>query len=92
MVSRREQTAHFPLRGCKIPGMPAAEPRYCVAQVTEETRDAWRNFCERHGIDRTAFVEVIGVWLANAPDPLPPFIEQMCKEAKDLAAERRRRG
>ena len=72
--------------------MPAAEPRYCVAQVTEETRDAWRAFCELHGVDRTALAEVIGAWLADAPDELPPLLEQWLAQARDLGASRRRRG
>lgn len=72
--------------------MPAAEPRTCLAQVTPETRDAFRAFCNLHGIDRTAFVEVIGAWLATPPENLPALVQQWCSDAKDLGASRRRRG
>lgn len=71
--------------------MPAAEPRYCVAQVTEEARDAWRTFCDRHHIDRTAFAEVIGFWLVDSKE-LPPLVEQWVRDARDLKNQRRRRG
>ena len=72
--------------------MPAAEPRKCIAQVTEETRDAWRDFCDRHQIDRTAFAEVLGLWMADAPEPLPQWMQQIVDDARDLKNQRRRRG
>ena len=72
--------------------VPAAEPRYCLAQVTEEARDAWRNFCDRHGVDRTAFAEVIGLWLAEDQVPMTPILEQLIRDARDLRNQRRRRG
>lgn len=72
--------------------MPAAEPRYCVAQVTEETRNAWRDFCDRNHIDRTALAEVIGVLLGTAEDPLPPWLQACVDDARDLKNQRRRRG
>lgn len=72
--------------------MPAAEPRYCVAEVTEEALDGWRDFADRHGVDRTALAEVIGLRLAGLSDPLPRLLEQWVREARDLKNERRRRG
>lgn len=72
--------------------MPAAEPTYCVAQVRIESRDAWRDFCDRHGIDRTALAEVIGLLLADATDPLPDWLSQLVEDARDLRNQRRRRG
>lgn len=72
--------------------MPAAEPRFCLAQVTEETRNAWRDFADLHGIDRTALAEVIGIWLAEAPYPLPDWVQVFIDQARDLKNQRRRRG
>ncbi len=72
--------------------VPASEPRYCVAQVTEEARDAWRDFCDRQAIDRTTLAEVIGSWFTTAPDPLPPQVQRWVNEARDLKNQRRRRG
>ena len=69
--------------------MPAAEPRFCVAQVSEEARDA---FCDAHSIDRTAFAEVVGDWLAQHPDELPPLVAKWVRDARDLKNQRRRRG
>ena len=72
--------------------MPAAEPRYCVAQVTEEARDAWRDFCDLHSIDRTALAETIGAWMASSSQPLPALMERWLADARDLKNQRRRRG
>ena len=76
--------------------MPAAEPRYCVAQVTEEARDGWRDFCDANGIDRTAFAEVIGMWLdrhhRELPVDLAPLVAEWVEQARDLKNTRRRRG
>ena len=71
--------------------MPAADVRYTVAQVTEEARDGWRDFCDRHGIDRASLAEVIGLHLAEVDGGLPPLLERWVTEARELAAERRRR-
>lgn len=75
-----------------IRGVPAAEPRFCVAQVTEEARDAWRDFCERQGIDRTALAESIAQWMVNHPGELPALVQAWIDSARDLGATRRRRG
>lgn len=72
--------------------MPAAEPRYCVAEVTEEARDGWRDFCERHGIDRTVLAEIIGLRLGAMTGHPPAVVERWVKDAQKLAADRRRRG
>lgn len=69
--------------------MPATEPTYCVAEVRVEARDMWRDFCDRHGIDRVALCEVMAVYLAA--DRLPP-LDQLVREARDLKNQRRRRG
>lgn len=71
--------------------MPAAEPRYCVAEVTEEARDGWRYFADRHGVDRTALAEVIGLDLGATTGPLPRLLERWVEQAKDLKNQRRRR-
>lgn len=71
--------------------MPAAEPRYCVAEVTEDARDGWRDFCDRHGIDRTALAEIIGLRLAAMGDHPPALVERWVREAKELRNDRRRR-
>ena len=72
--------------------MPAAEPRYCVAEVTEESRDGWRDFCDRHDVDRTALAEVLGLRLAELVGQLPPLLDRVVREARALKNERRRRG
>lgn len=72
--------------------MPAAEPRYCVAQVTEEARDGWRTFCEHYGVDRNALAEVMGLRLGEVGGRLPPVLERWVAEARDLKNQRRRRG
>lgn len=72
--------------------MPAADARYCVAQVSEEAVDGWRDFCDRHGVDRTALAEVMGAHLANMDGKLPPLLARWVTEARDLRNERRRRG
>ena len=71
--------------------MPTSEPTYCVAEVRVEARDAWRDFCDRHGINRAAFAEVLGAWMASHPD-LPPLVAEWVRDARDLAAVRRQRG
>lgn len=68
--------------------MPTSEPTWCVAQVREEARDAWRSFCDRHMIDRTSLCETLATHLAE--DRLPP-LEQLVREAQDLKNQRRRR-
>lgn len=72
--------------------MPAAEPRYCVAQVTEEARDGWRDFCDRYDVDRNALAEVMGFRLGESTGDLPPLMKRWVREAKALKNERRRRG
>lgn len=72
--------------------MPAADPRYCVAQISEEALEGWRDFCARHRIDRTALAEVIGFYLGETGDTLSPWLERMVREANDLKSERKRRG
>lgn len=72
--------------------MPAMEPRYGVAQVTEESRDGWVDFCDRNNVDRTALAEVMGLRLGEMSTPLPRLIEQWVREARELKNERRRRG
>ena len=72
--------------------MPAADPRYGVAQVSEEARDGWRAFCDRHDIDRTAFAEVLGLELGRMTGPPPPVIQRAVNAARDLKNQRRRRG
>lgn len=72
--------------------MPAADPRYGVAQVTEEARDGWRDFCDRYGVDRAALAEVMGLRLGELDGPLPRHLERWVREARDLKNERRRRG
>ena len=69
--------------------MPASEPTYCVAEVRVEARDAWRDFCDRHLIDRVALCEVMADHLLR--DKLPP-LDQLIREARDLKNQRRRRG
>lgn len=68
--------------------MPAAEPRYCIAQVVEETRDAWRDFCDANAINRTVLADIIGIWLRDAPTPLPPQLAQMVEDARTLQNQR----
>lgn len=72
--------------------MPAAELRYGVAQVTEESLQGWRDFCDRQNIDRTVFCEVIGLRLGEMGDRLPPMLERWVREARELKNQRRRRG
>lgn len=72
--------------------MPAADPRYGVAQVTEEALDGWREFCDRNHVDRNALAEVIGLRLGEMIEPLPRLIERWVVEARELKNERRRRG
>jgi hypothetical protein len=69
--------------------MPASEPTYCVAEVRVEARDAWRDFCDRHHIDRVALCEVMAIHLEA--DRLPS-LDQLVREARDLKNQRRRRG
>lgn len=72
--------------------MPAVEPRYNVAEVTEESRDGWRHFCDRHGINPTVLAEIIGLRLGAMTGHPPAVVERWVRDAKKLAAERRRRG
>lgn len=72
--------------------MPAAEPRYGVAQVTEDARDGWRDFCDRYDVDRTALAEVMGLRLGEMTGHLPPLLERWVREARELKNQRRRRG
>lgn len=72
--------------------MPAADPRYGVAQVSEEARDGWRDFADRYGVDRTALAEVIGLDLGKTTGPLPPKLARWVEQAKELKNQRRRRG
>mgnify|MGYP001613577143 CR=1 FL=1 len=72
--------------------MPAAEPRYAIAQVTEECRDAWREFCEVHDVDRTVLAEVIGQWMQDLSGDLPPLVRQWVSDARELKNARKRRG
>lgn len=72
--------------------MPAAEPRYCVAEVTEEARDGWRDFADRYGVDRTALAEVIGLELGATTGPLRAPLREWVSKAKTLKNQRRRRG
>lgn len=53
---------------------------------------AWRDFCDKHRIDRTVFAEVVGEWMVNAPDDLPELVASWVREAVELKNERRRRG
>lgn len=71
--------------------MPAADPRYGVANVSEESIEGWRTFCDAHGVDRTALAEVMGLRLGAMTGHLPPVLDRWVREAKKLAAERRRR-
>ena len=74
--------------------MPAAEPHFCVAQVSEETVDAWRDFCDRYDINRTVLADVIGMWFQKMLDTgeVPPLMEEWIEQARDLKNQRRRRG
>lgn len=73
--------------------MPAAESRYCVAQVTDQSRDGWRDFCEAHAVNRNALAEVIGYWMADHfLDDLPELVTLWVLQARDLRAQRNRRG
>lgn len=72
--------------------MPASEPRYGVAQVTEDSIDGWRRFCDANDVDRTAFCEVLGLMLGAMTGPPPPFLRRAVDQAKDLKNQRRRRG
>lgn len=79
-------------RGGHGRGMPASEPRYCVAEVTEEARDGWRDFSDRFDVDRTALAEVIGLALGDMDGRLPQILAGWVDEARALKNERRRRG
>lgn len=72
--------------------MPAADPRYGVANVSEEARDGWRAFCDRYGVDRNALAEVMGHRLGELTGDLPPVLRRWVREAQELRNERRRRG
>lgn len=72
--------------------MPAADPRYGVANVSEESIEGWRIFCDAHGVDRNALAEVMGLRLGKMTGHLPPAIERWVREAKALKNERRKRG
>lgn len=72
--------------------MPAADPRYGVANVTEEARDGWRDFCNRYDVDRTVLAEVMGLRLGEITGDLPPVLRRWVREAKDLKNQRRKRG
>lgn len=69
--------------------MPPADRRY-LAEVTESSLAAWKDFCARNDVDRAALCEVIGFRLAEL-ERLPPVVEQWVREARALATERRRR-
>lgn len=71
--------------------VPAADKRFCVAQVSEEAIDGWRAFCDRNHVDRTALCEVIGAWMLD-PTSVPSLVERWLLEARDLKNQRRRRG
>lgn len=69
--------------------MPTADRRY-LAEVTEESLAGWQTFCRRHGVDRAALCEVIGLRLGNL-ERLPLALERWVIEAQELMDERRRR-
>ena len=71
--------------------MPAAEPRYTVAQVSDESLQGWISFCDRHSIDRAVLCEVLGLHLGAMGGTPPPWLERVVRQARDLKNERRRR-
>ena len=84
-------TAAQPLRHRER--MPAAD-RYGLADVSAESRDGWISFARRHGTNRTALAEVLGVELARLnvdTDDLPAFLRRCVEKAIDLEEERRGR-
>lgn len=66
-----------------------------IAEVTPESRAGWHAFADRYGCTVTALVEVFGLRFADLGtgelDDLPPKLRSCVKEAREVAAGRRRR-
>jgi hypothetical protein len=73
--------------------MPAADRRFHLANVTDESRLGWRQFTRYYGSNTTALAEVIGLYLATFEPPAKPpkWLLELVRQAEDLEAERRLR-
>jgi hypothetical protein len=62
-----------------------------VLKTSDEARELWRAFGERHGVSVAALLEAFGRRLPTA-DTLPEDLVEAVSEARAIDVENRRRG
>lgn len=61
--------------------------------MSDEARDLWTAAAQRHGVSVSALLEAMADELPDEPeDVLPPRGRAIIAKARDIDAERRRRG
>ncbi len=64
------------------------QPRYQLhGYVSAQARDGWYKFCDRQGINATALLEAVGIFLAGV-ETTPPEFEGIVREAQRIASRR----
>jgi hypothetical protein len=59
--------------------------------TSREAHEGWRTFVAVHGTNMTALAEALGLALGELDDPeaeLPPFVRDVLRRARGIAAER----
>lgn len=62
-----------------------------MLKTSDEGREFWRDFGERHRASVAALLEAFGRRLPTG-DKLPPDLEEIVEEARAIDVENRRRG
>ena len=61
-------------------------------KVTEDSYRAYMDFCAKHGISLSAYLEAVGHWLTAHPDdPAGGAVDAVVSDARRIDAQRRSR-
>jgi hypothetical protein len=58
--------------------------------LSDESFDAWRDFCDQHGVSVTAMIEAMGLALKQLPERPSGVVADVVKEARRIDGQRRR--
>lgn len=62
-----------------------------TVSISDEARQAWRDFAAEHGVSITGLAECVGMSFPPPGTVLPPLLRSAVEAARDLDVERRSR-
>jgi hypothetical protein len=63
-----------------------------VVRISDDARDQWKDYADRHGVSVSALLEAMAERLPPPDSELDPRMVAVIEEARAIDVERRRRG